>query len=170
VGEIGWKLQLAEHAFYGALIPDMILEHEYLSHLLPTNTYLSDAVREIWLTTSLFWEHRNAPQDDLEKHVRLALWERFRSELARHKGKTDYELYGPERWDWLAMKMAFSDAGNFWQLTTEIVHSPNRTDEAELIDELLSKLADFDDRSLRAALQIEWKKLRELFSKLKTIK
>jgi hypothetical protein len=28
VGEIGWKLQLKEHAFYGALIPDMLFEHE----------------------------------------------------------------------------------------------------------------------------------------------
>jgi len=168
--EIGWKLQVAKHAFYGALIPDMILEHEYLSHLLPANTYLSDAVREIWLTAALFWEQRNALPEEADKNVRLGLWERFRVELARHNGKTDYDLYGPDRWDWLAIKMAFSDPGAFWRLTGEIIASPNRSDEAELIDELLSSLADLDDGGLRAALRIRWRSIREFFAGLNNIK
>jgi len=39
--EIGWNLQLVQRALYGALILDMLFEHEYLSHMLPRNDYLS---------------------------------------------------------------------------------------------------------------------------------
>ena len=39
--QIGWSLQLKRRALYGALIADMFLAHEYLSHMLPRNTHLS---------------------------------------------------------------------------------------------------------------------------------
>jgi hypothetical protein len=45
--EIGWNLQLVERSLFGALSLEMLFEHEYLSHMLPRNNFLSKNVREM---------------------------------------------------------------------------------------------------------------------------
>jgi len=168
-GEIGWKLQLVEHAFYGALIPDMILEHEYLSHLVPANAFLSRGVREVWLSSALFREHRNDKANGADRLLKTELWEKFRSELARHFGFTDHEFYGPQRWDWLAMKMSFYDTATFWRLTAEMIHSGNPSSQADLIDKLLGDLARLDDEGLLAAMHVKWRNLPEFSAAVQAI-
>ena len=99
VGEIGWRLQLKEYAFYGALIPDMVFEHEYISHLLPKNRALSRRVREMWLSTALHRAHANAQTDVDQRRANLFLWQKFRDELAEnHPGGARGQPMAPGIW------------------------------------------------------------------------
>jgi hypothetical protein len=164
-GEIGWKLQLKKHAFYGALIPDMLFVHEYISHLLPLSRYLSRNVREIWLALALFRGYKNSLMDADQKYVRLFLWDKFRRELALNFSPTDIELYGPLYLDSMALNVSFYAPEVFWQITSDILHLEDLDVEgADAIDDLLGRLAVLDDSNLRLVLSRQWVGWREFHS------
>ncbi len=155
VGEIGWKLQLAEHAFYGALIPDLLFEHEYISHLLPRNHALGQSVREIWLNVGLVSAHGAAQPDPDQEHVNLFLWEKFRAELARFRGG-DIRAYGPYNLESKSANAAFHAPDIFWRLTSVILDLEDSEEEALLVEQLLAKMARLDDAKLRSVLSVPW--------------
>jgi hypothetical protein len=128
--EIGWNLQLVERALYGALILDMLFEHEYLSHMLPRNTFLSRNVQEIWLSAALFWESVELPGDPAEKHVQEALWEFFRRELNKHFDPKNLQFFGPWKLDHLAEQIYFFSPEIFWDITKGILECTDDRDNA----------------------------------------
>jgi hypothetical protein len=163
VGEIGWKLQIKEYAFFGALIPDMLIEHEYISHMLPNNHSLSKGVREIWLTEALFRVHRNSPIDPNLKAVKRFLWLKFRADLAKHFHFLggEREVYGRQEIDGTAKNSFFHDPDAFWSLTQAILEIADSEDDAAIVDSLLETLAGLDDTRLKEALRAQWKDLPE---------
>jgi hypothetical protein len=126
--------------------------------LLPLNRFLSRSVREIWLTLALISEHKNASIDADQKHVNLFLWEKFRRELARHFD-SDIELYGPLHLDSMAWNISFHAPETFWRITAEIMHLEDESAKAEVIDDLLERLAGLDDSKLRQVLALKWEDL-----------
>jgi hypothetical protein len=150
--EIGWNLQLVERALYGALILDMLFEHEYLSHMLPRNSFLSRNVREIWLSSALYWEAKSLPGDRAGKKVQEFLWEKFRRELGRHFDPKDIEFFGPLEIDNLARDIYSSSPGTFWEITKAILECADTKDNADLVDNLFRRLLYLTPDELRAGL------------------
>jgi hypothetical protein len=165
-GEIGWKLQLKEYAFYGALIPDMIFEHEYISHLLPKNQALSRRVRELWLSTALHRAHVNAQIDVHQRRVNLFLWQKFRDQLAETHPGGARAIYGPGNLENSVENTSFYAPEIFWLATAEIMDLANTEEEAEFMDALLETMSWLDDAKLRAALSDKWNGLNEFHMSL----
>lgn len=150
--EIGWNLQLVERALYGALILDMLFEHEYLSHMLPRNNFLSKDVREIWLSSALFWESVGLPGNTTEKHVREVLWEKFRRELNKHFDSKNLSFYGSWKLDQLAEKIYSFAPDTFWDITKAILECADGQDKAKVVDAFLKELLALPANELRAGL------------------
>jgi hypothetical protein len=150
--EIGWNLQLVERALYGALILDMLFEHEYLSHMLPKNNFLSRDVREIWLSAGLFWESVDRPGNAGEKHVREVLWELFRRELNKHFDPKNLSFYGPWKLDQLVEKIFFLSPDSFWEITKAMIECSDIRQNADTIDAFLRDLLRLPDSALREGL------------------
>lgn len=151
-GEIGWNLQLVDRALYGALILDMLFEHEYLSHMLPRNSFLSRDVREIWLSAGLFWESVSLPGNQEEKHVRETLWELFRRELNKYFDPRNLAFYGPWKLDQLVEKIYFLAPDRFWEITKAMIECSDVRQNADAIDAFLRDLLRLPDPSLRTGL------------------
>ncbi len=165
--EIGWNLQLVERSLYGVLILEMQFAHEYLSHMLPRNSYLSQTVREIWLSAALYWEYVEQLSDKAAKQVTKFLWEKFRRELSRHFDPKDLEFFGPLELDKLAEFVRFSSGETFWNISGAMLECADVRENAQKIDELLHRLLAFSPEELRAGLAVEpaeWELLQE-FSK-----
>jgi hypothetical protein len=151
-GEIGWNLQLVERALYGALIMDMLFEHEYLSHMLPKNSFLSRDVREIWLSAGLFWESVGLPGNAAEKHVRETLWELFRRELNKYFDPKNLSFYGPWKLDQLVEKIYFLAPDTFWEIAKAMIECSDLRQNAGAIDAFLRDLLRLPDSALRNGL------------------
>lgn len=111
--QLGWSFQQVERALYGALILDMFLQHEYLSHMLPRNTFLSRDVREVWLCAALFLESERQLEDPNELQVRWFLWEKFRLDLSRQFDPRGLEFFGPSQLDHLATRIHICSPDTF---------------------------------------------------------
>lgn len=167
--EIGWNLQLVERALYGALILDMLFEHEYLSHMLPRNNFLSSDVREIWLSSALFWESVGLPGNGAEAHVREVLWEKFRRELNKHFDPRNLKFYGPWKLDQLAEKVYFLSPNTFWEIAKAMIECADGRDNAKTIDRFLRDLLALPADDLRAGLlsdPADWSLLQDFHKRL----
>jgi hypothetical protein len=161
-GEIGWKLQLKKHAFYGALVPHLLFAHEYISHLLPTSGSLSCAVREVWLIAALDIGQRNASMPAEERQLEAFLWQKFRRELERSFDKTDYGFYGPPGLDAVAWFICSAAPALFWELTSDIL-SLSRDSDAQLVDRLFERLTDLKLADLRSLISRKFSGLEEFY-------
>lgn len=164
--EIGWNLQLVERSLCGALILDMLFEHEYLSHILPKNSYLSKSVREIWLSAALYWEAKSLPGDRATKKVQEFIWEKFRRDLGRHFDPKDIEFFGPLEIDHLARDIFSSSPEIFWDITKAILECADTKRNADFVDSLVQQLLDLTPDELRAGLDLaptEWDVLQQFY-------
>lgn len=162
--EIGWNLQLVERSLFGTLILDMLFEHEYLSHLIPRNNFLSKNVREIWLSAALFREHVHLPGAPATKQVRKYLWEKFRRELGKDFDPRDLEFFGPLQLDELANQIRFTSEAIFWDITKAILECADGRKNADIIDDLLRELLRLSLSELQAGLALppgQWELLQE---------
>ncbi|WP_263385814.1 hypothetical protein [Granulicella arctica] len=167
--EIGWSLQLVERALYAALILEMLFEHEYLSHMLPRNLYLSKNVREIWLSAALYWEFVNHSGDRSSKHVQEFLWEKFRRELNMHFDPKNQAFFGPWKIDKLAERIYFSSPEIFWDITGAILECSDCRQNADTVDLFFKRLLLLNSAELRAALMLEpaaWPMLQDFHRSL----
>jgi hypothetical protein len=167
--EIGWNLQLVERSLYGALILDMLFEHEYLSHMLPRNSFLSKSVREIWLSAALYWEAKSLAGDRATKKVQEFIWEKFRRELGRHFDPKDLEFFGPLEIDNLARNIYSSSPGIFWDISKAILECADTKKNADLVDSLFQQLLYLTPDELRAGLDLtpaEWDILQRFHESL----
>jgi hypothetical protein len=167
--EIGWNLQLVERSLYGVLIFEMLFQHEYLSHLLPRNNYLSKQVREIWLSDALYWELVYQPGERAAIQVKKFLWEKFRRELARSFDTRDIEFFGPLELDHLVQQIRVLSDEVFWDITKAILECADGKPNANLIDSLLMYLVNLDPLERENALKQKgagWEILREFHMRL----
>ena len=63
-GPIHWAVQPKPRAFWAALAAQSVLEHEYLSHLVPRSQSLSPSVREEWLMEVLLLDTKRRSNAD----------------------------------------------------------------------------------------------------------
>lgn len=84
LGQVRWVYQPVPHALYGALIPEIILAHEYLSHLAPQNAFLGDAVTENWLVVALMRSLRESWGNDRSQVWKNMVWALMRDALENH--------------------------------------------------------------------------------------
>jgi hypothetical protein len=167
--EIGWNLQLVERSLYGVLILDMLFAHEYLSHMLPKNNFLSKNVREIWLSAALYWEYVDQLGDNAAKQVTKFLWEKFRRELSRQFDPKDLEFFGPLELDHLAEHVRFTSDEVFWDISKAMLECLDERKNAEEIDRFLRRLLNLSSHDLRAGLALrppDWDVLREFYQAL----
>ena len=131
-GTIGWILQPCKHSFYAGLIAERVLEHEYLSHLLPGNQKLSKGIREVWLMETLEEEHRNDQYIALQrKHVLMTIWSWFRIELEDHfvrKGAIERAVF--TNMEDLAVRIRRRSLTSFWKMTGDIINLSAQQDPA----------------------------------------
>jgi hypothetical protein len=155
-GTIGWTLQPSKHSFYAGLVAERVLEHEYLSHLLPGNLKLSKGIREVWLMETLEEEHRNDQYIALHrKQVLLTVWTWFRMELENHfirKGVLERGIF--TRFEDLAIRIRRRSLSSFWQMTGDIINLSAHQDPAP-IERALKMLRPLPDEILDA-LTIPW--------------
>jgi len=162
--EIGWNLQLVERSLYGVLILEMLFAHEYLSHMLPRNNFLSKNVREIWLSAALYWEYVDHLQDKAAKQVTKYLWEKFRRELGRHFDPDDIAFFGPLELDKLAETIRFSSEETFWEISRAILECADERENAQAVDAFFRDLLALSPQELKGGLALkphEWNILEE---------
>ena len=82
--QLHWVYQPVVHALYGTLIPEIILAHEYISHLAPRNADLGRTVTEIWLVVALMRSFReNAGGLGIERW-KYAIWYLMQEAIKKH--------------------------------------------------------------------------------------
>jgi len=141
-GEIHWTLQPFEHSLYGAMVVPQLLEHEYVSHLLPRNQYLSLGVREVFLVEALEEEHRDNPGSNpqvFDAEMKLAVW--FREKLEQHFQR-NHQTSRAELRDFENVAIRFRGKSNadFWKMTSEILLLPDGEAESGMVDDALKML------------------------------
>jgi hypothetical protein len=157
-GEIHWTLQPFEHSLYGAMVVSRVLEHEYVSHMIPVNQFLSKGVREVFLMEMLEEEHRNDAvqiQRNNNAEIKLAAWFRWKLEqhFYRNRQANRAELRDFEK---VAVGFRRKSPSNFWKMTSEILLLPDGEAEALLVDQVLKFLRPRAD-SIVDKLTIPWK-------------
>ncbi|HEY0514621.1 MAG TPA: hypothetical protein VGH73_22150 [Thermoanaerobaculia bacterium] len=109
--KIAWVFQYKHAALWAAVLAEIILQHEYLSHVLPRSDSLSETVREGWLMETLHVEvrERGSPADlRTFMHVRDSLNGLPRSE--------------PLAWVTDMMLLVREDL--YWSLTRDLLAEP----------------------------------------------
>jgi hypothetical protein len=147
-GEIHWTLQPFEHSLYGAMAVSRVLEHEYVSHLLPRNQYLSNGVREVFLVETLDEEHRDEAELNprvLHAEMKVARW--FREKLDQHFQRGGQTSRAELRdFEDVAIRIRRRSPADFWKMTNEIMSLEDGEEEAGLVDRTLRLLRPRADR------------------------
>ena len=160
-GEIHWALQPFRHSLFGAMVVAHILEHEYVSHLIPRNQHLSKGVQEVFLVETLEEEHRNDIQQDARNRnaeMKLDGW--FRHLLEEHSCHLGQSNRAELRdFKGVATRMRLKSKSDFWKMTSEILHLPEGGD-AELVDKVIKALSARPDDEA-GQLAIPWRGFQE---------
>lgn len=144
--KIRWAYQQVPHALEGLLIADLVLAHEYLSHLVPINSHLDQSVREAWLVSALRESFQLNPS---VPHWKRLLWADHRSRLYRHFLKVREAIPGPPSavlfegfpgLDEQAIRLHARNTTQFWKFTGAILEYPDGREGAEDIAWLLHEL------------------------------
>jgi hypothetical protein len=127
--QITWVFQNHPLAMWTAMLAQVILQHEYLSHLLPRSDSLSSVVREGWLMWVLEGEVANSSGVELGvlEHVRYRM-DGLGSPLAFPELRAVVEVMSIKREDL------------YWSLTHDLLALPPGPESAEYADAVLNGL------------------------------
>jgi len=145
-GPIMWWLQPKQFAFYGAVLLDLTLVHEYLCHVIPSNRQLEKDIREIWLHSGIVNGLRNLPGQLAERTPLKFVWQMFRNGHARHHSIDEFHVGGALSLDDLARNL--SGRPLYWTISLAVLKTPDGQNEADQIARLFNLLSAFDDRQL----------------------
>jgi hypothetical protein len=137
---IAWVFQHHRSAVWSAVLAEVILQHEYLSHLLPRSDSLSETIREGWLMETLHEEirARGKPSDlRVFMHVRDKLNGLPRSESLA----------------WVADTMLLVREDLYWNLTRDVLAELPGHNPKGRADLVLRFLQDLDLRQRREFLE-----------------
>ena len=160
-GTVGWTLQPCKHTVLGALIAPRVLEHEYLSHLLPSHRALPKGILEVWLMETLEEEHRNLADACLAPEgIEGKLWTWFKHELELHFSTMGF-LEPAELLDFeeIAIRIRRRSETDFWKMTRHLLLLDRRT-EIERAVEVLRLLRPLSDK-LVDSLTMPWSSFEE---------
>ena len=152
--EIHWTLHPFEHSLFGAMVAPRVLEHEYVSHLIPRNQYLSKGVREVWLVETFEEEHRNDTAQDVAE-MKLQTW--FRLLLEQHFIQIGHiNQFSVQDFEEVAVRIRRKSPPDFWKMTSEILSLRNSKRAAEIVDRVLKMLRSSPD-TIVDALTVPWR-------------
>ena len=144
-GVVHWAFQVQKHSFWGVLVADKVLEHEYFCHMLPINSFLSSEIREGFLDRVLELEHASAALVETTEGYVESRWsfvlQRFRNELSRHFSESASFL----QWQFrnLAQALRILNRHCYWRLLREILNAEDDLDLARAIESALRALCDY---------------------------
>jgi hypothetical protein len=160
-GEIHWTLQPFRHSLFGTTVVSRVLEHEYLSHLIPLNQQLSKGVREVFLVETLAEEHRNDPKQNAANgraESKLDVW--FRYLLEEHSYKAgQFSRVELRDYEGVATRLRLRSKVDFWKMTGEILDLPDNGD-ADSVDKVIKALRAMPDEDAHQ-VAIPWRGLIE---------
>jgi hypothetical protein len=133
---IAWVFQYHRSALWAAVLAEIILQHEYLSHLLPQSDSLSETIREGWLMEALQVEIRERGE-----RSDLIVFAYVRDNLNG--------LPRDQRLAWVAAGIEAVRKDLFWNLTRDILAElPGHIPQGRA-DAVLSFLLGFTDTDER---------------------
>jgi hypothetical protein len=147
-GAIRWAYQpKVEHFLYGLMILEHIFAHEYLSHLVPTNSHMDVSFAERWLVVALT---RGLVQDGREPLWKRYLWTFYRRKLMRHVDREEEKQnldalmsssFGAVLAEETATAIFYISEASFWKLTGEMM---GKGDDAKLAEAATKIMEEFD--------------------------
>jgi hypothetical protein len=151
---IRWTFQPVNHALTAILVSDFILAHEYLSHIVPHNSYLDRSVREGWLAAALEETLYVTPLPEI---WRRGLWGQYKQDLYNHylkvwqalpQASTSVRYRGPFGLEEQATRLHTRSPVQFWSLTGTVLAQQEDSDGAEDIRWLMNEIAYRGDETL----------------------
>ncbi len=157
---IQWSFQPVQHSLWAALGAERVFEHEYFSHLVPRNEFLSDLVREGWLVEALADEHRNADKDREQSKADQVIWNQLTRQLAKHaenlpehiRAKLQPLVTHASSFRTIANRVRLCSEAAFWNITREILRMSRGQAPASQVDHLLWELNYLSNNNLRQVL------------------
>ncbi|HVS87538.1 MAG TPA: hypothetical protein VHF01_04880 [Candidatus Acidoferrum sp.] len=169
--KIRWAYQPVAHALEGIVLADLVLAHEYLSHLVPKNSRLDQSVREGWLVSALRESFQSVPAIP---HWKRALWAQHRADLYRHFLKVREALPGPSSaigfegfsgLDEQAIRLHARSTAQFWKFTGAILEYPESLGGAEDIAWLLGEVVRRGTEGIDHLMSLKYMNLEDLVGK-----
>jgi hypothetical protein len=148
--EITWTFQHFARALWSALAAEPVLQHEYLSHLVPRNPDLSSRVREGWLMEALMAEIRDGGPDG---QLDLRLLKYLRERLGADPELGDLAAYGSLGLLDTAVFIRIRNPALFWGVTREMLAMEPGAEAARQVDEVLRELEAKRDQELCAIFE-----------------
>lgn len=170
--QIRWVHQPVSHSLYGALFPDLVIAHEYLSHLIPRNPRLDKSISEMWLIVALIqWSDENC-EPSADRQWRRKLWFHLREALRKHLLKKNLlkdtredqaRLDGLEGVYEFAFLLYGRSQPTFWQLTGGILTLADIPGNEAKVLKLLEKMTAKGTEWLSKLTDGKWQKIEDLF-------
>jgi hypothetical protein len=173
--KIRWAYQRVGHALEGLLLSDLVLAHEYLSHLVPLNTHLDQTVREGWLVSALEETFHLAPE---VTNWKRSLWPQYRSDLYKHFLKVKEASPGVAsviRFEGFfglkeqAIRLHAKSVSRFWKFTGAILQQNESPEGAQDISWLLNELVKSADRGLSLFVSTNRLTINELIESIQEL-
>jgi hypothetical protein len=173
--QIRWAHQPVSHALEGLLISDLILAHEYLSHMAPLNSYLDQTVREAWLVGALRETLHITRGIQAWKRV---LWIQYRSDLSQHILKIQQahpDVASAVRLEGLlgveeqVIRLHAKNTAVFWRLTGEILEQPDDPETAQEITWLLNELVTMGGQGIALVISLNKMTLQNLLDRIRSL-
>jgi hypothetical protein len=177
LNKVRWIHQPVAHALYAALIPEIILAHEYLSHLAPKNPHLGNVITEEWLVVALMQSFQGEAGKPGQKKWKNTVWFLQRNAIMKHLDallKADPEaqrktaepaleshIYGVYEFAFLLYGRS---RAAFWKLTGLFLKARNDID-TKTIESLMKKMVAEQDSWLDFLEAGKWNKLKYLISR-----
>lgn len=170
--EISWAHQPVKHALHGALLAELVIAHEYFSHLVARNPYLDRSIPEGWLNVGLLeWFERYGDPEPRAwmRRLWLFLCDALRDHLVRQTFASDTVqsqaamegIYGVKEF---AISLYGKSSPIFWKLTGEILKVEETSgSEMEMARFLEAVVAD-GARWKEILIKRKWEKIKDLYS------
>jgi hypothetical protein len=151
---IRWALQPVPYALKALLLIESILAHEYLSHLIPRNSYFDQSIREGWLTATLVETIHITPgvapwKRTLWTDYRQDLYRRFLTiNLGRPEAAIPVEFEGFHGLENQVMRIHARNRAHFWHFTGLMLEQPDDREKAEEIRWLMNQIVNLADHAV----------------------
>jgi hypothetical protein len=148
---IRWALQPIPYALKALLLIESILAHEYLSHLIPRNSYFDQSVREGWLTATLVETIHVTPSVEPWKRTlwtdyRQDLYRRFLTiNLGRPEAAIPLEFEGFHGLENQVMRIHARNRAQFWHFTGLMLEQTDDREKAEEVRWLMNQIVNLGE-------------------------
>jgi hypothetical protein len=151
---IRWAYQPVAHAVKAILLSELILAHEYLSHIVPLNSHLDQSVREGWLGAALLETMHVTPAIETWKRL---LWADYREDLyrrllkiweARPIAATSVRFEGLQGVEDQAIRLHSRSRAQFWRLTGLLLEQGDSAEAAADITSMMDQMVNLAERAI----------------------